>query len=331
MVYIYKKTIGKKDYYYLRVSSKAGKNAVTKDIAYLGSTIAEAKLAISNLKGYDTEIRKANRKINLFLESNHYLEIAKKNKYKVDSLLGDKIYEIEACKIHYDKDFKKQDKLTQKQLMDNFIVDFTYNTTSIEGNTIELKEVGNFLREGITPKNKTLREIYDLQNTRKVFDSLDLTAELDNKLIISIHSGLMENVDERTGYRTKDVHVKNAHFSSTPWRYVQADITELLKWYKEHFTILHPFVLATIFHHRFEKIHPFFDGNGRTGRMLMNFILLKSKYPPIILRKKYRTEYLDALSKADEKNLFSKELDQYKDLVQFNTNEFVLNYWNNFL
>ena len=194
-----------------------------------------------------------------------------------------------------------------------------------------IRTLQNLLLENLTPKNKTLREIYDLQNTRKVFDSLDLTAELDNKLIISIHSGLMENVDERTGYRTKDVHVKNAHFSSTPWQYVQADITELLKWYKEHFTILHPFVLATIFHHRFEKIHPFFDGNGRTGRMLMNFILLKSKYPPIILRKKYRTEYLDALSKADEKNLFSKELDQYKDLVQFNTNEFVLNYWNNFL
>jgi len=331
MVYVYKKTIGKKDYYYLRVSSKVGKNAVTKDIAYLGGSIAEAKVAISNLKGYDAEIRKANRKINLFLESNHYLELAKKNKYKLDSLLEDKLYEIEACKIHYDKDFKKQDKLTQKQLMDNFVVDFTYNTTSIEGNTIVLKDVSNFLREGITPKNKTLREIYDLQNTRKVFDSLDLTAELDNKLITNIHSGLMENVDKRTGYRTKDVHVKDSHFSSTPWQYVQADMTELLKWYKVHIASLHPFVLATVFHHRFEKIHPFFDGNGRTGRMLMNFILLKSKYPPIILRKRYRTEYLDALSKADEKNLFSKELAHYKDLVQFNSNEFVLNYWNNFL
>lgn len=331
MVYVYKKTIGKKDYYYLRASSKIGKNAVTKDIAYLGSSIKEAKTAISNLKGHDVEIRKAYRKLNLFLESNHYLEIAKKNKYKQDALLEDKIYEIEACKIHYDKDFKRQDKLTQKQLMDNFVVDFTYNTTSIEGNTIELKDVGNLLREGITPKNKTLREIYDLQNTRKVFESLDFEEELDNQFIVKIHSALMENVDERTGYRIKDVHVKDSHFSSSPWQYVKADMNELLKWYSESAVKLHPFVLATIFHQRFEKIHPFFDGNGRTGRILMNFILMKSAYPPIIIRKKYRTEYLDALGKADEKNLFSKELNQYKALVQFNANEFVLNYWNNFL
>ena len=331
MVYIYKKAIGKKDYYYLRASSKIGKNAITKDIAYLGGSIKEAKTAISSLKGHETEIRKAYRKINLFLESNHYLEIAKKNKYKQDLLLEDKIYEIEACKIHYDKDFKKQNKLTQKQLMDNFVVDFTYNTTSIEGNTIELKDVGNFLREGITPKNKTLRELYDLHNTRKVFESMDFEKELNNKFIVKIHSGLMENIDERTGYRIKDVHVKDSHFSSSPWQYVNADMNELLKWYSENSNKLHPFVLATIFHHMFEKIHPFFDGNGRTGRILMNFILMKSAYPPIIIRKKYRTEYLSALGKADKKNLFSNELNHYKAIVQFNANEFVLNYWNNFL
>lgn len=331
MVYLYKKAIGKKDYYYLRVSSKNGKKLVTKDVAYLGSSIKEAKKALKNIKGYDKEIRKANRKMNLFLESNHYLELVQKNKYKKAPLLEDKIYEIEACKLHFNKDFKKQNKLTQKQLMDNFVIDFTYNTTSIEGNTIALKDVDNFLKEGITPKDKTLREIYDLRNTKEVFDSLNLKEKLNDDLIIKLHSGLVKDIDQRVGYRTKDVHVKNSHFDATPWQYIKADMKELFNWYKKNESVLHPFVLATSFHHKFEKIHPFFDGNGRTGRILMNFILLKMGYPPIIIRKKYRTDYLNALSKADEKNLFSKETKQYKALVQFSVNELVTNYWNNFL
>ena len=153
---------------------------------------------------------------------------------------------------------------------------------------------------------------------------------ISDKLIVNMHDDLLINIDQRKGYRTKDVLVRGGGFSSTPWQFISSDVKELIKWYEEN-KKLHPLVLASLFHHKFEKIHPFFDGNGRTGRMLMNFILLKNNYPPIIIRKKYRTDYLDSLGVADKKNLFSKETKQYRKLVEFVVNELVENYWNTFL
>src|SRR3989338_3586847 len=104
-------------------------------------------------------------------------------KFKHDEFLGDKTKEVEACKLHYTTAFNKCDEITKKEILKNFVVEFAFNTASIEGNTITLKQARNLLEEGLTPKNKTLREIYDLQNTEKVFFSLlnikqDLSHEL---------------------------------------------------------------------------------------------------------------------------------------------------------
>src|SRR3989338_8838950 len=101
MVYIYKKPIGNKIYYYLRASEKKGKKLVTKDIAYLGSSIDEVKFNIEKLPKYKDKIRKSYRVLNLFLESNHFLERAKKLKLKRDYFLKDKNDEVEGCKLHY--------------------------------------------------------------------------------------------------------------------------------------------------------------------------------------------------------------------------------------
>jgi Fic family protein len=205
---------------------------------------------------------------------------------------------------------------------------------SIEGNTINLNEARNLLQEGITPKDKTLREIYDLQNSERVF--FKVLDELKNKeithdLIIEIHDKLLENIDLRKGYRTADIRVARSNFEATPAPYVKTDMDILLRWYGRNKNKLHAFVLASIFHHKFEKIHPFMDGNGRTGRMLLNFILLKNNYPPMIIYKKYREEYLDFMRKADESSPESSEKKDYSDLVQFNAKQMSESYWNIFL
>ena len=169
MVYIYKKPIGSKAYYYLRASEKKGRKIVTKDIAYLGNSIGDVKSNIDKLAKYKDKIRKSYRVINLFLESNHFLEKTQKLKIKQDYFLKNKTNEIEACKMHYIEVFDKLNELTKKEIFKNYIIEFAYNTASIEGNTISLEEARKLLNEGITPKDKTLREIYDLQNTEKVF------------------------------------------------------------------------------------------------------------------------------------------------------------------
>ncbi|MBU1202097.1 MAG: Fic family protein [Nanoarchaeota archaeon] len=334
MVYIYKKRIGEKDYYYLRISVKNNNKIVTKDLAYLGSDLSKISEKLDSLSSYQKEIRKAYKTINSFIQTNRYIENVQSQKIKTNSFLSKKdLYEVEACKLHWNQKIQKMDELTKSEILKNFIIEFAFNTASIEGNTITLKQAQNLLMENLTPKNKTLKEIYDLQNTQKVFLSLydNLKQELNHKLISKVHDSLLENIDNRTGYRTDDVRVFKMNFKSTPAKYVKIDMDILLDWYEKNKRKLHPLVLATLFHHKFEKIHPFMDGNGRTGRMLMNFILLKNNYPPIIIRKKNRTEYLNKLNKADGCDLDKTENKYYDDLIEFTSFELKDNYWNLFL
>ena len=332
MVYIYKKIVGDKIYYYLRASERKKGKIIIKDIAYLGNSLEEIKKELNNLPKYSEKIRKAYKTINNFLESNYYLEKAKALKLKKDEYLGERLYEIEACKLHYNSTYKNNQELTKEEIIKNFIIEFAYNTTSIEGNTIKLNEARNLLQEGQTPKNKTLREIYDLQNTEKTFlKLLETTEELNHELIINIHTNLMENIDARKGYRTQNVRVIKSNFKATPAPYVKTDMNLLIEWYNKNKEKLHPLNLATIFHHKFEKIHPFMDGNGRTGRMILNYILLKHSYPPIIIHMKTRTEYLNVLRIADNSKPEEAKIEYYQKLVEFNSDELTKTYWNIFL
>jgi Fic family protein len=334
MVYIYKKKVGNKNYYYLRASQRKGEKIIVKDIAYLGNDLKEVKKNLDNLNSYKNEIKKAHHKIKSFLDSNYYLEKAKKRKLKKDVFLNERQLELEACKLHFVEKFLELDDMTKKEILENFLVEFAFNSTSIEGNTITLKEAKNLLQEGKTPKDKTLREIYDLQNTQRVFFNLyekNFKDNLSLDLIIKIHDSLLENIDKRTGLRTIEIRVFKSNFDASPAEYVKTDLELLIKWYKKNMKSLHPLVLATLFHHKFEKIHPFADGNGRTGRMIMNYILMKNKHPPIIIQKKFRTEYLNAMKTADESDLTSNNFENYKELVNFCVDELLSNYWNLFL
>lgn len=332
MVYIYKKIIGGRPYYYLRVSEKKGKKLVTKDLAYLGSSIEQVKKEISNLSKYKEEIRKSHKKIHKSLESNHFLEKAQKLKFKKDNFLEEQQVGVESCKLHFNSEFKKLDELTKEEIYRQFVIEFAFNTASIEGNTITLNEAKNLLEEGKTPKNRTLREIYDLQNHEKVFfDLIDTKKEMGQELIIRVHDMLLENIDARKGYRTRDVRVLRAEFKSTPGMYVKSDMDLLLKWYGKNKFKLHPLVLASIFHHKFEKIHPFFDGNGRTGRMLLNYILICNNYPPMIIHSKTRSQYLSALREADKSGLQETREEYYSKLIRYNAGELTDFYWDIFL
>ncbi|MBU0461647.1 MAG: Fic family protein [archaeon] len=335
MVYIYRKTIGNKDYYYLRASVRKGNRVIAKDIKFMGSEISAIKDNLNSIpKKYSEEIKKTYRTINRFLEVNLFLEKVKHLKLRLDDYLSkEALQNIEACKLHWHEKFLNLNPLTQEEALKQFVIEFAFNTTGIEGNTITLKQAQNLLLEQLTPKNKSLREIYDLQNTERVFNRLyqEKNKELTHDFITGIHDSLLENIDSRKGYRTEDVRVFKASFKASPPPYVKTDMDLLLKWYSENKETLHPFVLAVIFHHKFEKIHPFMDGNGRTGRMIMNHLLLKHDYPPLIIRKKNRTEYLDKLHKADECALTKNSPEHYNALLTLTADEMTNTYWMVFL
>jgi Fic family protein len=154
--------------------------------------------------------------------------------------------------------------------------------------------------------------------------------EITEDFIIKVHDVLLEQIDVRKGYRMHDIRIVGSTFDVSPARYVKTDMALLLKWVGQN-KALHPFVKAVLFHHKFERIHPFADGNGRTGRMLMNYMLVKEGYPPCIIQKKKRQEYIKALRHADHADLFAQAPKLYRSLVQFVAEEYVYGYWNIFL
>lgn len=335
MVYLWKKTVGNKNYYYLRVSRRNGSKVVSKDVAYLGTDLSKLRIRLEKLpKKYSKQIRKAYKTLNSFIEVNRYLHKVKALKVKsTPYILKSKLEELEACKLHWTQIFEKLDSLTKNEILEAFLIQFAYNTTSMEGNTITLKEAEELLLENLTPAKKSLREVYDLQNQKKVFFKLfkDIKKQINHKLIIKIHGDLLDKIDIRKGYRTTDIRVFKSTFDTTPGHYVQTDMDLLLKWYEKYKSRLHPFALATLFHHKFVRIHPFMDGNGRTGRMLVNYILMSNNYPPMIFRKKNRKEYLNELGKLDKIGLNEINPKKYNGLVEFSAKEFIDSYWNIFL
>ena len=335
MAYIHIKRIGNKKYYTLRVSVRKGDKVIAKDLCNLGSDLS--KIKIGNLeKKYKKEIRKSYKAIKKFLESNYYLEKAKKLKQKKDDYFTkEQLEEIDAINLHYKLKFLKLDKQTKEEVLDNFLINFAVNSTSIEGNTINLKQAYELFKQDIVPKDKTLREVYDLKNTKKVFDYLqNKKTNITIKFIEEIHDMLLENIDKRKGLRTHDIKIFGQLFKPTPARYVRADLELFLRWYEKNKKKLHPLILAALFHHKFEKIHPFSDGNGRIGRMLINYILNSFDYPPLTISMRFRKEYLDAINEADnslKKGLLQIDKKAYKNFFDFIHFQFKMSYWDIFL
>jgi Fic family protein len=333
MVYIHKKKIGDVTYYTLRISVRKGDKVIARDLCTLGTDLS--KIDIDELsKKYAKEIRKSYKTINLFLSSEKYLEEARKIKHKkFDVISKEQLIEVEATKLHFDK-FLKLEKQTQLDIYENFLIRFAVNSTSIEGNTITMSEAIRLFKEEIVPKDRTTREVFDLTNTKKVFfDLLEKKPEITMDLIIDVHDSLLENIDVRKGIRNHDIHILGQPFKPSPARYVADDLKILLQWYDSVKSKLHPFVLAVLFHHKLETIHPFSDGNGRTGRMIMNLILLKHKYPVFVIERKDRKNYLDAMNKADKAtNKSIKNIDSnYDTLVGFMSKQYAESYWDVFL
>jgi len=306
-MFVEKKIINKKPYYYLKHSFRVGDRVKTKTLAYIGDKKNKEKItqlrrifSKDKLKEIKEELVKELSEENW----NNLLSEADKNK-------------IEEIKEQFARKLKNLDEKTKKEMFDDFLTYFVFNTNAIEGNTLTLKETDLLLNKGITPQGKTLREVNDHLNSRDVFYYLQKEDfPINNEVIILIHSMLMKNIDERKGYRKHNVRVIGATFKSSQFQYIKTDINLLLKWYNKNKNKLHPVILASLFHHKFERIHPFYDGNGRTGRMIINLILQKNKISPLVLSNKQRKRYYGVLSKAD--NLGIGEISKdFKPLVKF--------------
>jgi Fic family protein len=246
----------------------------------------------------------------LLKEINAYQNYAIK-KYKSDLVLTvEQIKQLEQIRVEYKEIKNRFTKKQIKDILDRFTVNFTYESNAIEGNSLTLKDVTLILGENITPKNTDLREVYETKNTREVHELL-----FNNKInitindMIKIHSILVKDTGVSFGFKKLPNFITMRNLKTTLPENVEKEIKDLVKWYDNNKNKLHPLRLASIFHANFERIHPFEDGNGRTGRVLLNSILLKFSYPPLIIRKTSRLAYFYSLEAFD--NNYKDKLERF--------------------
>lgn len=191
---------------------------------------------------------------------------------------------------------------TLASLREKLALEWTYHSNAIEGNTLTLRETKVVL-EGITVGGKTLREHVEATNHRDAIFYVEDIVRRDEVLtewqIKNIHSLVLKGIDDDEAGRYRRQNVAIAGASTTPPGFLRLDddMRALLDWY-QHAAPAHPVVRAAELHARFVKVHPFIDGNGRTGRLVMNFELMKAGYPPAVIRKEDRLAYYDALDIA---------------------------------
>ena len=191
---------------------------------------------------------------------------------------------------------------TVRTLHEQQVLEWTYHSNAIEGNTLSLKETKVVL-EGITIGGKSLNEHFEAINHREAITYVESIVSgkeiLSEWQIKNIHQLVLKNIDARNAGRYRQQNVVIAGASHTPPNFLHLPqaMTALMTWYQGAAN-LHPLQRAARLHVDFVGIHPFVDGNGRTARLLMNFELMRSSYLPVIIRVEQRLAYYDALDTA---------------------------------
>ena len=195
----------------------------------------------------------------------------------------------------------------KRKYEEEFEINYVQGTTAIEGNTLTLGDTRDLLYSGFLPAKKSLREINEVQNFRRVIDYRNLyRGRLSLRYIKGLHALIMNNIDYEsagTFRRTDLIGISGCDRALTPSFEIEDELEKIIgNYYNNIRAGAHPFEEAALFHYHFEMIHPFTDGNGRVGRELFNYLLLRSKppYPKLLFLGKDRPEYLQALRHGNE-------------------------------
>jgi Fic family protein len=215
---------------------------------------------------------------------------------------------------------------TVKSLREHLLLEWTYNSNAIEGNTLTLSETKVVL-EGITVGGKTLREHLEVINHKDAILYVEEIVKNNEPFsewqIKNIHQLVLKTINDQNAgrYRTENVLISGASHIPPEHILVPQEMEDLIKWYTGEAVSLHPVERSARLHVLFVKIHPFIDGNGRTARLLLNLELMKTGYPPIVIKKEKRAEYYNSLDKTHTTNQYDdflhlviEALDQTLDL-----------------
>src|SRR3989344_7686780 len=303
MSYLERKQINKKTYIYFvkKISFMKKIHIIKKHIGTDSPAITKEKYLLDNLEYLSNE------------EFNFRKKFLRQIKEKVsyNKQLPEKI-EIKAIEINNLGEGKKCHEFLDIE----FAKEFIFNSNNIEGSKIPPEKVREIIDSGET-KYQNKNEIKEVKNSIKAFDYLKKSFKFNLSSIKRLYYILTKELVMEggepypRGFKKAQNVVENS--LTTPPEKVEKELKELINWYRKNKDKIHPLILAFEFHIKYEYIHPFLDGNGRTGRLIMNKILMSGGYSLIIIYKKNKISYFNSIEKSREgklKNYYQFMLEQ---------------------
>lgn len=199
-------------------------------------------------------------------------------------------------------EYLKQPKSILEKNLEEFSYKFTHDSQKIEGSTLTEKDTFNLLRFSLTPNQKSESDMLETKLHHQVYlKMIESLPKLSQKTVLQWHKEMFkETKAEFAGIiRTYPVYVTNSNSVFLHEKFVPSFLKEFFTWYDKSIKIIEPVELAGLTHFRFANIHPFGDGNGRTSRLLMNYVLIKNNYPPLNIKYSDRHPYNKSLEKGN--------------------------------
>ncbi len=257
--------------------------------------ISERRVRILCKEGRISDVIKQNNSYLIPVDSAKPLDQRTSRHYNVSSKYKPLFDEVDTLKYQ----LSQKRPLTQgelQRLQEEFLIEFTYDSNAIEGNTLTLQETAMVI-EGITVDSKPLKEHLEVIGHRDAFlyilDLVKNDISFSEQVIKEIHSlVLIDRPLDRGIYRNVPVRIMGAKHTPPAPILISDLMKELIQEFKS--SKLHPIEVAALFHLKFEGIHPFIDGNGRTGRLIMNLYLMQHGYQPINIKFTDRKEYYNS-------------------------------------
>ncbi len=229
--------------------------------------------------------------------------------------MKDLIKKIEEKKIKLDS-FRPLPPELVKNLDEWFKIELTYSSNAIEGNTLTLQETALVVEKGLTIGGKSVHEHLEAINLAFAIDYIKTLVnqnkkDLSLRDIFNIHNLILKKIDDKNAGKFRKIAVKIAGSKAVlpdPLK-VPELMDEFINWLHE--TKENILKVAADAHLKFVFIHPFVDGNGRTARLLLNLLLMQGGYPPALILKEERLEYLKSIQKAQLEN----KLDDYYKII----------------
>lgn len=213
---------------------------------------------------------------------------------------------------------------TLKSLREKFEVEMTYNSNAIEGNRLSLKETYLVLMKGITIRGKSVQEHLEATNHKEALELLEKMVKKNVTIedVLELHAVILDKIDPKSAgfFRHEQVYITESKHVPPKWREVPELMRGVVKELNSPARGAAAVESAVRVHHLVAWIHPFTDGNGRLSRLLCNLRLMRAGFPPVVLKKKSRIQYYDALEIADDSDLrplagiVARDLEEMLDL-----------------